>query len=236
MDDNRVEEEVSSCGIFKQSIKVISQWKLIFFQITLALIVPLSLTILLRAHISKYLIDSYMSVESFLFEPATNTTTTTTYYTATQVNNPNDRLMDKLSIYFEIGYFTFLIIFSLLSTSAIVYTIACIYSSAKEITFRKVISVVPKTVVFAGLSIGYQVLIMNDDLNFGVKIIIGELCFDMLVIGFLLVLVIQTVIYFVCKSYHHEIVDKTCLADHLEATYGGYVQLNGPKELQLQSL
>ncbi|KAF5446866.1 hypothetical protein F2P56_032463 [Juglans regia] len=44
---------------------------------------------------------------------------------------------------FKTAYFTFLLIFSLLSTSNVVYTIACIYTGL-EVTFKKVMSVVPK--------------------------------------------------------------------------------------------
>ncbi|KAL5571895.1 hypothetical protein UlMin_021492 [Ulmus minor] len=38
-------------------------------------------------------------------------------------------------------------------------------------------------------------------------------------------LVIQTILYFVCKSYHHENIDKLALSDHLEVYLGDYVPL-----------
>ncbi|KAI3886427.1 hypothetical protein MKX03_036714 [Papaver bracteatum] len=38
-------------------------------------------------------------------------------------------------------------------------------------------------------------------------------------------LVVQTVLYFVCKSYHHDNIDKSFLAKHLEAYNGDYVPL-----------
>lgn len=51
----------------------------------------------------------------------------------------------------------------------------------------------------------------------------------------LIALVVQTVIYLVCKSYHHENIDKSILADHLEVYLGEYVPLNG-KAVQMESL
>jgi hypothetical protein len=35
--------------------------------------------------------------------------------------------------------------------------------------------------------------------------------------------VVQTVIYFVCKSYHHENIDRNSLAEHLDGFLGGHV-------------
>ncbi|KAJ6774139.1 PROTEIN putative-RELATED [Salix purpurea] len=57
----------------------------------------------------------------------------------------------------------FLLIFSLLSTAAVVYTIACIYT-AREVTFKKVMSVVPKVwkrLMITFLSIFIAVFLYN---------------------------------------------------------------------------
>jgi hypothetical protein len=91
-----------------------------------------------------------------------------------------------------------------------------------------------QTLAFGGISTAYEVVVTVTNLNLGIKILVGILCFLLMVILFLVVLVIQTVIYFVCKSYHNENIDRTLLADHLEASYGGYVNLNGAKEVQLE--
>ncbi|XP_039000436.1 uncharacterized protein LOC120126282 [Hibiscus syriacus] len=68
----------------------------------------------------------------------------------TQAGTPGyDKLSDVISFewvsfwLFKTAYFTFLLILSLLSTSVVVYMIACIYTG-KETSFKKVISVVPK--------------------------------------------------------------------------------------------
>ncbi|THG07514.1 hypothetical protein TEA_006404 [Camellia sinensis var. sinensis] len=47
----------------------------------------------------------------------------------------------------------------------------------------------------------------------------GILCLFLLLTLFLFGLVIETVIYFVCKSYHHENIDKSTLSDHLEVLF-----------------
>lgn len=61
-------------------------------------------------------------------------------------------------------------------------------------------------------------------------------CFLLLVKVFLFVLVIQTVLYFVCKSYHHENIDKSALSDHLEVyLLGEYVPLKS-KDVQLEQV
>ncbi|KAL3721444.1 hypothetical protein ACJRO7_033873 [Eucalyptus globulus] len=44
---------------------------------------------------------------------------------------------------FRLGYFIIVFIFSLLLTTAVVYTVACVYA-AKQITFKKIMSVVPR--------------------------------------------------------------------------------------------
>ncbi|KAG5245999.1 polyadenylate-binding protein B-binding protein [Salix suchowensis] len=215
---------------------------------------------------------------------------------------------------FKAAYFTFLLIFSLLSTAAVVYTIACIYT-AREVTFKKVMSVVPKVwkrlmitflsifiavflynvvsilvlitcvflidpspsnilpilvvvsvleeasgikamkksrellkgkmwvaiIIFFKLnlsSIGLHILFENNvvhgwSLGILYRGSFGILSLLLLLMLFLFGLVIQTVIYFVCKSYHHENIDKSALSDHLEVYMGEYVPLKS-KDVQLQ--
>ncbi|KAK6150753.1 hypothetical protein DH2020_015685 [Rehmannia glutinosa] len=237
---------------------------------------------------------------------------------------------------FKIGYLIFFIILSLLSTSAVVYTIACIYT-AKEVTLKKVLSVVPKvwkrlmvtfiwnfiiifaynilsllvlilgavmfayvpfvgtlflvlfvvvyligffyitiiwnlaTVVYVleesyglnamaksqglikgnmGISVAvfivvglcffgiqlmfeFFVVISDDGQGIGNRIGYGIICLVLLTISMLFGLVTQTIIYFVCKSYHHENIDKSCLADHLGGYLGEYVPLKS-KDVQLE--
>ncbi|XP_059431517.1 uncharacterized protein LOC132165023 [Corylus avellana] len=313
-------------GIIKESFKIIFSWRKIFSQITLALILPLSFIFLAHIQISQLLFFKIVDNEDSLDH--------------TQKNTPKyAKLTDVVSSewaalwVFKAAYFTFLLILSLLSTSAVVYTIASIYT-AKEITFKKVLSVVPKVwkrlfitficsfaivlvynivagalliswaafvgfrpigatifVLFLiiyligfvyisivwhlasvvsvledvygfkamvkskalikgkmGIAVGFFILlslcfigievvfenfvVLGMERGAGVRVSVGILCFLFLFKVILFGLVVQTVIYFVCKSYHHENIDKSSLADHLEVYLGEYVPLKA-KDLQL---
>ncbi|PSS17495.1 ATP-binding cassette sub-family A member like [Actinidia chinensis var. chinensis] len=330
---DREQEEMQFLGLFGiyiESYKIIFSWRKIFSKITLALILPLSFIFLAHIEISELLFWKILHTERQLDRTPVGT-------------RRYEKLSDVVSSewinfwLFKIAYFTFLLIFSLLSTSAVVYTIASIYT-AREVTFRKVMSVVPKVwkrlmvtflcafstfflyniiamltlfmwvitianVSVAGLvafviililyaigfvylsivwqlasvvtvleeSYGFRAMIKSKNLIKGkmwIAIIIffklnlsllaiqilfeslvvrgwsisvlgrvgfGILCLLLLFKLFLFGLVIQTVIYFVCKSYHHENIDKSILSDHLEVYLGEYEPLKA-KDVQLEQL
>ncbi|KAI4307197.1 hypothetical protein L6164_030409 [Bauhinia variegata] len=211
-----------------------------------------------------------------------------------------------------------MLIFSLLSTSAVIFTVASIYT-ARDVTFEKVMSVVPKVwhrlfvtflctfvallaynlmalavlillalanvalAIFSKLIIFYivgllylcivwqlanVVSVLEESYGFvamtkSMKLLKGKLwlamffsltlnvpsflvrlfleivvvddgwklgssvdrttyeivCFLLISVLFLFSQVIPTVPYFVCKSYHHENIDKSALSDHLEFVY-----------------
>ncbi|XP_061358733.1 uncharacterized protein LOC133302918 [Gastrolobium bilobum] len=314
-------------GVFKESSKIIYSWWKIFSQITLTLISPLSFIFLIHIEVSNVLFRKilYNSVEM----------------NETQRGTPQyEKLSDMVSSewitfwLFKFVYFFLLLIFSLLSTSAVVYTIASIYT-AKDVTFKKVMSVVPKVwkrlmltflctfaaffaynvmtllvIILWALTIGTKnggvavfvlitilyvigfvyltlvwqlasvVTVLEDSygiqammkskelikgkmvlsilifltlnvsfflIRFLFKVVVvnawtlgsvdrtlyGILCFYLLANFFLFGLVLQTVLYFVCKSYHHENIDKSALADHLQVYLGEYVPLKA-KDLQLE--
>lgn len=312
-------------GIYREGYKIIISCRKIISQITLALILPLSFIYLAHIEISTRLFRHIR-------------------YTEFQLHRYNHdsqrykRLSDVLSsewteyLLFKVAYFTVLLVFSLLSTAAVVYTIACIYT-ARDLTFKKVMSVVPKVwkrlmvtflIIFAAffvynfisifilisfLFIGGQaapylfiigliiyiigfvymtilwqlasvVTVLEDSygvkammksknlikgnmwvaliiffkLNFALfgtqilfqifvvhgysvdlwkKILLGILCFLLLVKLILFGLVTQTIIYFVCKSYHHENIDKSSLSDHLEVYLGEYEPLKS-KDVEME--
>ncbi|XP_073120955.1 uncharacterized protein [Henckelia pumila] len=318
-------------GIYFEAYKLIFRWKKIFSQITLTLILPLAFIFLAHEEVSTTLYWKIRFNEFRLHH--------------TEAGTPKyDRLSDLVSsewatyILLKGLYFTFLLIFSLLSTSAVVYTVACAYTS-REITFRKVMSVVPKVwkrvmvtflcaflavfcynmlfgliiylwavtiayvrglgpgilllvvmlypIGFVYMSIiwhlasvvsvledlhGFKAMLKSKDLIKG-KMIVATVIFFMLnlslgmiywffracvvfaigwrgsetlrIIGYgalcllllfkliLFGLVLQTIIYFVCKSYHHENIDKSALSDHLEAYLGDYVPLKA-QDVQLE--
>ncbi|KAI3689459.1 hypothetical protein L2E82_47416 [Cichorium intybus] len=313
-------------GIFKESFKIILSWRKIFAQITLTLILPLTFIFLGHLEISNILFRDIRHTE---FEKDITPPGTRTY----------NKLSDTLSsewitfLLFKVAYVTILLILSLLSTAAVVYTIASIYTG-RELTLKKVMSVVPKVwkrlivtflcmfaaffvynfiavlvmficavvfpynaVIFLMIvvliiyvvgfvymsliwhlatvvsvletSYGLKAMKKSNDLikgNQGIVIAIffmlnlsfvliqflfrlfvvhgssleawkrvgfGVLCSLLFGSVFLFGLVVQTIIYLVCKSYHHENIDKGDLSNHLESYLGEYEPLSG-KDVQLE--
>ncbi|OVA01991.1 hypothetical protein BVC80_1465g2 [Macleaya cordata] len=319
-------------GIYREAYKIIVSWRKIFLQITLSFILPLSFIYLAQMEISELLFEKIIHNEHTLQRTRTG---------SPMHNRIHDRISSERATYwtFKAIYHIFLLILSLLSTSAVVYTIACIYTS-KEITFKKVMSVVPKVwkrlmitflwnffilflynffailllillVITVGLyenqiafilllvvliicyfigfvyisviwhlasvisvledSYGFKafkkskalikgkmwiasaifiklqgsffvvlmafqsLVVHGNSLGAAGKVSFGIFCFLLLSILIHFALVIQTIVYFVCKSYHHENIDKSCLAEHLEVYYlGDYLPLIRDKDVQLE--
>lgn len=90
---------------------------------------------------------------------------------------------------------------------------------------------------FFGIELGFKILVVKGRMalgfGFGARFGYGLLFGVMLMGVILLGLVAQTVVYFVCKSYHHESIDKSSLADHLEVYLGEYVPLKG-RDVQME--
>ncbi|XP_039158211.1 uncharacterized protein LOC104420150 [Eucalyptus grandis] len=63
-------------------------------------------------------------------------------------------------------------------------------------------------------------LVALDAVPLGVKIGIELICMMLLSMLVLFNLIVQTMIYFVCKSYHHENIDSSCLSDHPKVYLG----------------
>ncbi|CAK9157668.1 unnamed protein product [Ilex paraguariensis] len=325
----REQEELQSLGLFgiyREACMIIFKWRRIFSQITLSLVLPLSVIFL--AHIESNVLLSRIFNMEFVIH-------------STRADNPiHKRFYHRVSSewayfwLFKFVYFTFLLIFSLLSTAAVVYTIACVYT-AREATFKKVMRVVPKvwkrlmvtflwtflvflvynlvavliffiwavtdgdntvsvvfffiilicyavgfvylTVLWQLASVvsvledkyGFKAMLKSKELikgkmwvaivfffklnfslyatqyvfqyfvvsawplRFEYRIGVGLLCFLLLLMLILFGLVIQTIIYFVCKSYHQESIDKSALSEHLEVLLGEYERLK-PQDIQLK--
>ncbi|KAK9678316.1 hypothetical protein RND81_11G203200 [Saponaria officinalis] len=300
-------------GILKESFKIILSHPKIFTKINFAFILPLTFLVLVNNEISKFLPHNLSNNSSSTLN--------------TQESSPT-----KWALYwgFEVTYFMFIfvVIFDLLSISAVVYTAACIYSK-KEITFKQVMTAIPKvwkrlittlicnfcmtlmysivivicwviitrgifssnpigsaiaTTILAilfliiiiyitifwqlanvisvmentcgfkamkksrqlvkgklGIAIAkmlvlgifqtpifilYQELIKSDINNkIGIKILCIILILLLNPLITLYGLVVQSVFYCVCKSYHHENIDKSTLTNHLESFLGDYVPL-----------
>ncbi|GJY10934.1 hypothetical protein Tco_0379119 [Tanacetum coccineum] len=302
-------------GIFKESFKIIISWRKIFSQITITLILPLTIVFLGPLEISNLLFRDIKHTE---YEKDVTRRDTK------RDNNLSDTLSSEWITFFlfEVGYFTIYLILSLLSTAAIVYTIASVYTGRK-LTFKKVMSVVPKvwkrlmvtfvcmfaaffiysiltpfvmasfeiflpypfgtiffiiTLIISVMGFVYMTVIwqlasvvsvlessygfeamtksmhlikgnraasISISLILNVSFMLVQLLFESMVVHgssieawkrlgfgvlcslslltlFLYGLVIQTMIYLVCKSYHHESIDKGDLSSHLRSYLGEY--------------
>ncbi|XP_059629931.1 uncharacterized protein LOC132272869 [Cornus florida] len=314
-------------GIYTEAYQIILSWRKILTQITLALILPLSFILLAHIKVSELLTSRITHNQTELQQAQAGTQT---------YDNISNNISSEWTAFwlFELAYTFFFLIFSLTSTSAVVYTVACIYTS-REVTFEVVMSVVPKVwkrlmitflstflsffaytlvsaiiaiLIIRGMTIGSSgirllivlilfiiyglgllymtivwqlasaVSVLEDSYGFKAmvksknlikgkmwvaiviffvssfssfviytlfekfvvhgeslilvyKVGFGMLCLSFQSMLFLFGLIIQTIIYFVCKSYHHENIDKSDLSDHLEVYLGEYVPL---KETDVQ--
>ncbi|KAH1065179.1 hypothetical protein J1N35_030166 [Gossypium stocksii] len=123
-------------GIFKQSYKIISSCTELFAKITLALILPLSFIFLVHFEVSSLFSRNIILNKLELNQSPPGTA---------KFENLS-HLLSHETVYlwlFNAAYSTLTFILSLLSVAAVVYTTACIYT-ARELTFKQVISVVPK--------------------------------------------------------------------------------------------
>ncbi|KAL3570230.1 hypothetical protein D5086_027479 [Populus alba] len=205
------------------------------------------------------------------------------------------------SFSFQFFYLIFLFAFSLLSTAAVVFTVASLYTS-KPVSFSSTMSAIPRNALlvlfslvvigvlflvvhvyitglwhlasvvsvlepiygFAAMKKSYELLkgkirvagvlvfgylsicglvsvifstvVVHGGDNHGVftRIIVGGFLVGVLVIVNLVGLLVQSVFYYVCKSYHHQGIDKTALHEHLGGYLGEYVPLKS--SIQMENL
>ncbi|KAL3721453.1 hypothetical protein ACJRO7_033882 [Eucalyptus globulus] len=320
-------------GIYRETSKIILKWRNIFAQITLALILPFCVIFLAHFLVSQLLSFKILDHEI---------TRSDTWKDDPEYRDLSRKLKKEWVAFWlvRVGYFIFIFIFSLLSTAAVVYTVACV-RAAKQISFKKIMSILPivwkrlmvtffwcfalflvYNVVAVGLlivwlvvvrqfSVGpalgiavavillilyivgfvyitmiwqlasvisvledaygrkamakskrlikgkiglsvwcflgvlvcsvlvqalFEFFVVLDFVPIGIRIGVGLICLLLLSMLVLFDLVVQTVIYFVCKSYHHENIDGSCLSDHLEGCLGGDCPSEGQKAVQLEQL
>lgn len=79
-------------------------------------------------------------------------------------------------------------------------------------------------------------VVVNDDASQSVltRVVVGGLLVAVLVVVNLVGLLVQSVFYYVCKSFHHQGIDKTALHDHLGGYLGEYVPLKS--SIQMETL
>ncbi|KAL6856958.1 hypothetical protein ACP4OV_018340 [Aristida adscensionis] len=82
--------------------------------------------------------------------------------------------------------------------------------------------------VFAVVEVAFRAWVVRGaahGIGAGARLILGLAMLAALCAVVMLALVTQTVVYLVCKSYHHESIDKANISDHLEVYLGDYVPL-----------
>ncbi|KAG8385104.1 hypothetical protein BUALT_Bualt03G0006700 [Buddleja alternifolia] len=72
----------------------------------------------------------------------------------------------------------------------------------------------------------------GDDYGVLTRIMVGGFLVGVLVIVNLIGLLVQSVFYYVCKSYHHQGIDKSALLDHLGGYLGEYVPLKSSVQME----
>ncbi|CAA0814227.1 Unknown protein [Striga hermonthica] len=117
-------------GIYKESFKLIFNLRKIFARITLTLILPLSIIFLAQRHVSDLL---YLKIHFF------------------------HNLGLPAYIVLHLLYFIFTLVFSLPSTSAIIYTVACHYASL-DLSFTKITRAVPR--VLTRLAVAFVCVVL----------------------------------------------------------------------------
>ncbi|XP_071694622.1 uncharacterized protein [Rutidosis leptorrhynchoides] len=78
---------------------------------------------------------------------------------------------------------------------------------------------------FVYIQMGFEWHVVHGQSSVVVRIINGVIFVVLLSVLIVISLTAQTIVYFVCKSFHHENIDKPLLADHLEVYLGDYLPL-----------
>ncbi|KAI3926653.1 hypothetical protein MKW98_014300 [Papaver atlanticum] len=135
MDRNSEEfESMGICAIYREAYKVTVSWKKIFSHIAFTLILPLAIIFQVQIEISALLVIKFNQI---IDEYQTGNSS---YANILQAHISSEIIILYAS---KAICWIFICVLSLLSTSAVVYTIGCIYS-AKDVTFKKVRGAVPK--------------------------------------------------------------------------------------------
>ncbi|KAG7012351.1 hypothetical protein SDJN02_25103, partial [Cucurbita argyrosperma subsp. argyrosperma] len=90
--------------------------------------------------------------------------------------------------------------------------------------------------ICATISVIFGAVVVRNRVGYGVfvRIIVGGFLVGVLVIVNLVGLLVQSVFYYVCKSVHHQGIDKLDLVDHLGGYLGEYVPLKS--SIQMENL
>lgn len=153
-----------------------------------------------------------------------------------------DVIFAGLLVSYVLGFVYLSVVWHLASVVSVledVYGIQAMLKSKELIKGKMVLSCgvfLIFAVLFVVSQLVFQILVVLGSSKFiGLRIVLGIICFLLLFKVFLFGLVAQTIVYFVCKSYHHQNIDKSSLSDHLEVYLGDYVPLKA-QDVQLGEL
>ncbi|KAF7127880.1 hypothetical protein RHSIM_Rhsim11G0075700 [Rhododendron simsii] len=230
-------------GIYQESYKIIFNFRRIFSKISLAFILPLSLILLANIAVSDslspegaafWLIEfvylTFFLVFSVLF-------TSAVVYTGYDVPIMLWRVTIKRVYIAGLVFFLATMIFNVVVVGnvhmTVVWWLAGIVSVLEDIKGIKAMTK-SRNLIQGKMWIAIVILLKLEAAIFGILILFesqvvhtgsfgiagrlafGFLCLSMLLSVFLFALVIETMIYFMCKSYHHENINKLSLSDHLD--------------------
>lgn len=154
-------------------------------------------------------------------------------------------LMVSMVLAFGLFIFVHVYITALWHLASVVSVLENVYGLA---AMRKSYELLKGKVYMAGVFVfGYLVVcgvingvfgavVVHGDGNYSVfmRVVVGGLLVGVLVIVNLVGLLVQSVFYYVCKSFHHQEIDKSALHDHLGGYLGEYVPLKS--SIQMENL
>lgn len=135
---NELKASLGFFGVLKKTFELIFSNKKIFSQITLALIVPLSL--ILQANI---LVTQLLSSKIFGNNDNMHPTFDIFQYSNLNLSELNSFKGVVFWALIKFSYFFFTLIFSFLCTSTVAFIVSCIYTG-KDINVKKAFSIIPK--------------------------------------------------------------------------------------------
>ncbi|KAF5196389.1 polyadenylate-binding protein 1-B-binding protein [Thalictrum thalictroides] len=149
--------------------------------------------------------------------------------------------MDKHKLYvliicafgYSIGFVYMNVIWNLANVVSVLedfYGFGAIENSKALIKGKLVVVIALFVLIYLPMALSqivFNIIVHKESFGIASKVFCGTICFLSTLVLILHGLVIQTIVYFVCKSYHGEMIDKSCLASHLEIFVPAYVPLRG---------
>lgn len=82
------------------------------------------------------------------------------------------------------------------------------------------------------ITILFQIFVVKSSGSIWWRILYASILISMFSGLWLMQIIVESVLYFVCKAFHHESVDRYALADHLDGYLGEYMPLKDPVPME----